>query len=63
MIEIRIKDASLVFTNGVNLRYLAPGNKLPHTYQLPIGFENESYLVFFVRMYGGSYYCPECQPL
>ena len=53
MVEISIEDRMLVFTDGVNLRYYAPGAKLPAKHQLLIGFEDESCLIASVRMYGG----------
>lgn len=53
MVEITIDDKVLVLTDGVNLRYLTPGTKLPAKHQLLIAFEDESCLVASVRMYGG----------
>ena len=53
MVEITIGDKVLILTDGVNLRYLAPGSKLPAKHQLLIAFEDESCLVASVRMYGG----------
>ena len=53
MVEITIEDKVLVLTDGVNLRYLTPGTKLPAKHQLLIAFEDESCLIDSVRMYGG----------
>ena len=53
MVEITIEDKVLVLTDGVNLRYLTPGTKLPAKHQLLIAFEDESCLISSVRMYGG----------
>lgn len=53
MVEIEIENRMLVLTDGVNLRYFAPGTKLPAKHQLLIAFEDESCLVVSVRMYGG----------
>ena len=53
MVEITIEDKVLVLTDGVNLRYLTPGTKLPAKHQLLIAFEDESCLIASVRMYGG----------
>ncbi len=53
MVEITIGDKVLVLTDGVNLRYLSPGTKLPAKHQLLIAFEDESCLIASVRMYGG----------
>ncbi|MCC8143739.1 MAG: endonuclease VIII [Tannerellaceae bacterium] len=58
MIELRINDMLLVFTDGVNLRYLEPGYKLPAKYQFLLGFEDESCMVASVRMYGGIWCLP-----
>lgn len=53
MVEITIGDYVLVLTDGVNLRYFAPNEKLPNKHQLLIGFDDESCLIASVRMYGG----------
>lgn len=53
MVEITIGNHVLVLTDGVNLRYFAPSEKLPNKHQLLIGFEDESCLIASVRMYGG----------
>ena len=53
MVEITIEDKVLVLTDGVNLRYLTPGTKLPAKHQLLIAFEDESCLIASVGMYGG----------
>ena len=53
MVEITIEDKVLVLTDGVNLRYLTPGTKLPAKHQLLIAIEDESCLIASVRMYGG----------
>lgn len=59
MIETDLGDDLLVLTDGVNLRYFAPGEKLPAKHQLLIGFEDESCLVASVRMYGGLFCWPK----
>ena len=53
MVEITIGDKVLALTDGVNLRYLSAGTKLPSKHQLLIAFEDESCLIASVRMYGG----------
>lgn len=53
MVEMTIGDRILVLTDGANLRYYAPGEKLPSKHQLLIGFEDESCLIASVRMYAG----------
>ena len=52
MVELTIGDKVLVLTDGVNLCYYSPGEKLPVKHQLLIGFEDESCLIASVRMYG-----------
>lgn len=46
-------DTHLVLSDGVNLRYLQPGESLPAKHQLLLGFDDESGLAVSVRMYGG----------
>ena len=38
--------------DGVSARYYNPGDKVPANYQLLLTFEDESFLVFTVAMYG-----------
>lgn len=38
--------------DGVSVKYSTPGDKIPENYQLLIGFEDDSFLVFTVAMYG-----------
>lgn len=59
MIEIEAGDMMLILTDGINLRYFTPGEKLPARHQLLIGFEDESCLVASVRMYGGLWCFPK----
>lgn len=53
MIEIQAGNMLLILSDGINLRYFAPGEKLPAKHQLLIGFEDQSCLIASVRMYGG----------
>lgn len=53
MVQVNVGDAKLVFTDGANLRYYAPGAKLPNKHQLLVGFDDESCIIVSVRMYGG----------
>ncbi len=53
MVQVNAGDVKLVFTDGANLRYYAPGAKLPDKHQLLVGFEDESCIIVSVRMYGG----------
>lgn len=52
-VEIFAEDVRLVFTDGVNLRYIEPGGKLPLKHQLLIGFDDDSCIAASVQMYGG----------
>jgi len=53
MVEILAGEVSLVFTDGVNFRYIEPPGDLPRSHQLLIGFTDQSCLTASVRMYGG----------
>ena len=46
-------EAHIALSDGVNLRYHAPGAEVPPKYQLLIAFDDDSFLVFTVAMYGG----------
>lgn len=52
MVETEIGDVRLLLSDGVSLRYYAPGEKLPPRHQLLLGFDDESCLAVSVRMYG-----------
>lgn len=53
MVEIMAGDLSLVFTDGVNFRYIDPPGDLPRSHQLLLGFTDQSCLTASVRMYAG----------
>ncbi len=53
MVQIDIEDVVLVLTDGVNLKYIGPGGRLPSKHQLLVGFNDESCITCSVRMYGG----------
>jgi len=53
MVEIKAGDTRLVFSDGVNLRAIPPGEVLPEKHQLLLTFDNLSHLVTSVQMYGG----------
>lgn len=60
MVDVLLSsDKHLLFTDGVNLRYYEPGEKLPAKHQLLIGFEDQSCIVASVRMYGALCCFPE----
>lgn len=61
MIEIRMGTLLLILSDGINLHYFAPGEKLPAKHQLLIGFEDQSCLLVSVRMYGGLWCFEEGQ--
>jgi formamidopyrimidine-DNA glycosylase len=52
MVEIQVDDVRLVFCDGTNVRYLAPGDDLPKKHQLHVAFDDRSALVCSVQMYG-----------
>ena len=49
------ENVHLVVHDGVNLRYNSETEKCPSRFQLLIVFDDGSYLVFTVAMYGGIY--------
>src|SRR5512136_1478610 len=53
LVEIAASNATLLFGDGVSLRYFAESEKLPCKHQLWIEFEDGSSLVGSVQMYGG----------
>jgi formamidopyrimidine-DNA glycosylase len=58
LVEISVSDATLLFGDGVNLRYYAAEEALPNKHQLWIEFEDGSSLVGSVQMYGGLWVFP-----
>ena len=58
LVEISVSDATLLFGDGVNLRYYEAEEALPDKHQLWIEFEDGSSLVGSVRMYGGLWAFP-----
>jgi len=58
-VEIAADDARMLFSDGVNLRYVAPGQKPPDKHQLLLEFDDGSCLVGSVQMYGGLMAFPE----
>lgn len=55
LIEISLGSTRLVFGDGVNLKLIYKGEKVPKKHQLLIGFEDESMLIASVQMYGGMW--------
>ena len=60
-VEIAAGDARITFSDGVNLRYFQQGEKLPDKHQLLLEFDDGSFLVGSVQMYGGLMAFPEGQ--
>jgi len=58
-VEIAAGDVRVLFSDGVNLRYLGPGQKPPDKHQLLLQFDDGSCLVGSVQMYGGLSVFPE----
>jgi formamidopyrimidine-DNA glycosylase len=52
-VEIAAGDGRILFSDGINLRYFQPGEKVPDKHQLLLEFEDGSFLVGSVQMYGG----------
>jgi len=59
MVEITAGSAKLLFSDGANLRHYRPGEKLPDKHQLLLEFDDGSFLVGWVQMYGGLSAFPE----
>lgn len=53
MVEGTAGDVRLLFSEGINLRYLQPGGQLPKKHQFVVFFSDGSALVASVQMYGG----------
>lgn len=53
MVEGAVDDVRLLFSEGVRLRRLGPGEPLPAKRQLEVGFSDGSALIASVQMYGG----------
>lgn len=59
MVEITAGGAKIVFSEGINLRYFAAGEKLPAKHQLHLEFTGGSSLIGSVQMYGGLWAFPD----
>ena len=53
MVEATADDVRLLFSEGANLRYLRPGERLPKKHQFVVLFSDGAALVVSVQMYGG----------
>ncbi|MCL2315461.1 MAG: endonuclease VIII [Actinomycetia bacterium] len=61
MPEIWAGDVRVCFTDGVNVRYLAPGDARPAKHQLLLDFDDGSAVCCTVAMYGGLWAFPAGQ--
>ena len=57
-VDIEVEDTTLSVGEGVNLRYFEAGEKIPAKHQLLVMFEDGSFLVGSVAMYGGIWAFP-----
>ena len=57
MIEMELAQSgySFVVGDGANIRYFAPGSKIPGKYQTRITLEDKSSLICTVQMYGSMF--------
>ncbi|MFC2009029.1 zinc finger domain-containing protein [Chloroflexota bacterium] len=60
-VEIGAGNARVVFSDGVSLHYFDPGTQVPDKHQLLLEFDDGSFLVGSVQMYGGLMAFPEGQ--
>ena len=58
-IEVDVSSATLLFSEGVRLRYFEDSDKMPKKHQLLLEFDDSSVLVASIQMYGGLYCFPE----
>lgn len=53
MVEISVEDSKILLNDGINIRYITDKDKIPEKHQLLIEFDDKSYIVCTVQMYGG----------
>lgn len=53
LLEIEVEHARLLFSDGVNIRYLPMGREIPLKHQLLLTLDDQSSVVCTVQMYGG----------
>lgn len=51
-VRIEAQDSQMLFHDGVNIRYVEGGGKLPAKHQLLLDFDDGSHMVCTVQMYG-----------
>ena len=55
-VDIRLSDNTfLSIFDGINMKYAGPNTEIPDKYQLLITFDNDTFISFTTRMYGGIY--------
>lgn len=59
LVELFADEMRIRFNDGVNIRYLEPGEAPPKKHQLYILFEDDSAVVCTVQMYGGMMAYPD----
>ena len=59
ILEVHMDGLLLLFNDGANLRYHAPGSPVPEKHQLYLRFDNGSALTCTVQMYAGIHLCSE----
>lgn len=61
MIEVSFGDIKMVLGDGVALRYYIPDKPLPKKHQLMVEFDDASFMIATVQMYGGIWCFKEGQ--
>jgi formamidopyrimidine-DNA glycosylase len=59
MVEIQAEKARVLFSDGVNLRYYKNNEKVPDKHQLYVEFDDGTFIIGSVQMYGGLVAFPE----
>ena len=54
-LEMQVRNARVMFCEGIALRYIDVNEKLPKKHQLMIEFEDSTFITATVQMYGGMY--------
>ncbi|WP_040198214.1 DNA-formamidopyrimidine glycosylase family protein [Candidatus Soleaferrea massiliensis] len=53
LVELSASEMRLLMGDGTNIRYLAPGEKLPQKHQLLVEFDDGAHLCCTIQTYGG----------
>lgn len=54
-VELTVEDFKMVFGDGVNIRYFDESQTIPQKHQLHVEFDDLSFLVCTIQMYGGMW--------